>query len=245
MPNKNSLIAHEGERPYNDLLKIYRLACSGVFIFSKKARRGVASETSCACCQSASADNPDRAARAAQDGCFGAATGNCIQTDSSPFTPTAPQAETKEIGGGIDTAEMYSAVEEAAILYASNYPDQAAALLLDFVQSHAESKELQPWMMLFDIYQTQGKKAQFEELALEFVVKFERSAPTWSDAKVPGAKVEKPKAGGEAAVEGYVALTGILQRRQGFPVPEPGAGCAEGCRPAAGLCPAGGVGRLG
>lgn len=106
---------------------------------------------------------------------------------------------------------MYSAVEEAAILYASNHSDQAAALLLDFIQSHAERKELQPWMMLFDIYQIQGKKVPFEELALEFVVKFERSAPTWSDDKVPGAKIEKPKAEGGAAVEGYVALTGILQ----------------------------------
>jgi len=128
-------------------------------------------------------------------------------------SPPPPQAEinTVEGAGAVDTAEMYSAVEEAAILYASNYPDQATALLLDFVQNHAESKELQPWMMLFDIYQTQGKKALFEDLALEFVVKFERSAPTWSDAKVPGAKVEKPKVGGGAAVEGYVALTGILQ----------------------------------
>lgn len=106
---------------------------------------------------------------------------------------------------------MYSAVEEAAILYASDHPDQAAALLLDFVKNYTESKEIQPWMMLFDIYQIQGKKPQFEELALEFVVKFERSAPIWSDAKVSGAKTENPKLGGAAAVEGYIALTGILQ----------------------------------
>ncbi|BAN34167.1 hypothetical protein SCD_n00318 [Sulfuricella denitrificans skB26] len=106
---------------------------------------------------------------------------------------------------------MYSAVEEAAILYASDHPDQAAALLLDFVKNNADRKELKPWMMLFDIYQIQGKKALFEELALEFVVKFERSAPTWSDDKVPGVQTENPKAGGGTAVEGYVALTGILQ----------------------------------
>ncbi|MHB1591135.1 MAG: hypothetical protein ACYCTW_06340 [Sulfuricella sp.] len=113
--------------------------------------------------------------------------------------------------GAIDSAEMYSAVEEAAILYASGYPDQAAALLQDFIKNYAERKEIQPWVMLFDIYQIQGKKPQFEELALEFVVKFERSAPIWSDAKVPGAATENPKAGGGAAVEGYVALVGILQ----------------------------------
>lgn len=127
--------------------------------------------------------------------------------------PPPPQTETNTIGvaGVVDAAEMYSAVEEAAILYASDHPDQAAALLLDFVKNYAERKEIQPWMMLFDIYQIQGKKPQFEELALEFVVKFERSAPIWSDAKVPGVQTEKPKAGRGAAVEGYIALTGILQ----------------------------------
>ncbi|MDP2154633.1 MAG: hypothetical protein Q8J61_01425 [Sulfuricella sp.] len=106
---------------------------------------------------------------------------------------------------------MYSAVEEAAILYASDHPDQAAELLLDFIKNHAERKEIQPWTMLFDIYQIQGKKLRFDELALEFVVKFERSAPIWSDAKVPGVQTQKSKAGGGAVVEGYVALTGILQ----------------------------------
>ena len=106
---------------------------------------------------------------------------------------------------------MYSAVEEAAILYASDYPDKAAALLLDFIKNHAQSEEAQPWMMLFDIYQVQGRKARFDELALEFVVKFERSAPIWNDAKVPGAKTEKPNAGKTAATEGYVALSGVLQ----------------------------------
>lgn len=128
-------------------------------------------------------------------------------------SPPQPQTEKNTIWGEgvVDAAGMYSAVEEAAILYASDHPDQAAALLLDFIRNNAERKELQPWMMLFDIYQIQGKKPQFEELALEFVVKFERSAPIWSDAKVPGVQAEKPKAGRGAAVEGYVALSGILQ----------------------------------
>lgn len=129
--------------------------------------------------------------------------------------PSSPQPQTEKNTiwgeGVVDAAGMYSAVEEAAILYASDHPDQAAALLLDFIRNNAERKEIQPWMMLFDIYQIQGKRPQFDELALEFVVKFERSAPIWSDAKVPGVRTEKPKAGRGAAVEGYVALSGILQ----------------------------------
>jgi len=129
-----------------------------------------------------------------------------------PPSSPPPQPDMKGVrgGGAANTAEMYSMVEEAAILYASGYPDQAAALLRDFIRNHADSKVIQPWMMLFDIYQTQNMKPQFEELELEFVVRFERSAPIWSNAKVPGVKVDKPKAGG-AATEGYVALTGMLQ----------------------------------
>src|SRR6185295_3526270 len=39
--------------------------------------------------------------------------------------------------------------------------------------------EQQAWLMLFDLHQHLGMKREFEALALEFVVKFERSAPAW------------------------------------------------------------------
>ena len=107
---------------------------------------------------------------------------------------------------------MYSAVEEAAILYASNYPDQAAALLQDYIKSRPERTELQPWLMLFDIYQLQDARREFDELSMEFVVKFERSAPSWSDAKVPGVDAGNQKT--EPAAEAYVAFTGVLRGDQ-------------------------------
>ncbi len=117
------------------------------------------------------------------------------------------------IGGILPDAvaanETHSVVEESAVLYASNYSDQAAALLLDYIRSFPERPDAKPWLMLFEVFQIQGEKPQFEELALEFVVKFECTAPIWSDAKVSGILAEKPKEG--AAVEGYIALTGILQ----------------------------------
>lgn len=125
----------------------------------------------------------------------------------------SPNTETNTVGGmgAVESAEMYSAVEEAAILYASDHLDQAAALLLDFIKNHASQKELQPWMMLLDLFQAQGNKAKFDELTLEFVVKFERSAPIWKDDKASEIKSAGPKTSGGAAIEGYVALTGILQ----------------------------------
>lgn len=130
----------------------------------------------------------------------------------TPSVPPLPQVETLTVEGmrpdNLAAAEMGSAVEEAAVLYASDHADQSAALLLDYIRNYPERHDPKPWLMLFEIYQIQGKKRQFEELALEFVVKFERTAPIWSDAKVPGAKAEQPQAG--AAAEGYVSLTGML-----------------------------------
>lgn len=130
-----------------------------------------------------------------------------------PVAPPPPKpAETIGTGGmevdSLAAAEMGSAVEEAAILYASDHAEQAAALLFDFIRAFPEGRELQPWMMLFEIYQILGLRKQFDELTMEFVVKFERSAPIWSDDKVMGARKEKGPSG--AAAEGYVSLTGVL-----------------------------------
>ncbi|MGE5027062.1 MAG: STAS domain-containing protein [Betaproteobacteria bacterium] len=129
------------------------------------------------------------------------------------MTPPSPAGETlTTVGGALPEAvaadESHSAVEESAILYASGHADQAAALLLDHIRSVPEEADAQPWLMLFEIYQIQGEQRQFEELALEFVVEFERTAPIWSDAKVAGAKAGKPSAGSLA--EGYVALAGMV-----------------------------------
>lgn len=132
---------------------------------------------------------------------------------SAASTPPRPEVETLTTIGGalpeaVAAAEIHSVVEESAILYASDHSDQAAALLLDYIRSFPDRTDAQPWLMLFEIYQIQGEQRQFEELALEFVVKFERMAPIWSDAKVPGAKTGKSQAG--SAAEGYVSLTGMM-----------------------------------
>ena len=77
------------------------------------------------------------------------------------------------------TAESHSAVEEAAILYANERVDEAAATLLSFIKENSESRDLHPWMLLLDLYQVQNMKQPFDELSLEFIVRFERSAPVW------------------------------------------------------------------
>lgn len=145
-----------------------------------------------------------------------AASGAVFPQENNGLHPARAHTESHVTGSfdsdAVAAREMASVEEEAAILYASDHAEQAAALLLDFIRSHPDRLDIYPWMMLFDIYQIQGEKRLFDELALEFVVKFERSAPIWSAAKVPGAKALKPQA--TPAPEGYISLTGILQGDQ-------------------------------
>lgn len=128
-------------------------------------------------------------------------------------THAEPQAIGDADSEAVAARELGSVEEEAAVLYACDHSAEGASLLLDFVRNHPGQQNIYPWMMLFDIYQIQGELQQFEELALEFVVKFERSAPIWDATKVPGVKVRKPSAAAPAS-EGYVSLTGVLKGEQ-------------------------------
>jgi anti-anti-sigma regulatory factor len=103
--------------------------------------------------------------------------------------------------------EMPAAVEEAAVLFANGQTADAYARLTKALQGEdLGAWTLQVWLMMFDVLQHLGKKAEFEERSLEFVVKFERSAPVWVD--VPAAPKPNPalRTGGAATV----SLTGTL-----------------------------------
>ena len=108
-------------------------------------------------------------------------------------------------------AESCSAIEEAAIYYANALVDQAIAALVQGIKENPEIKEPQPWLMLLDLYQMSGMKQKFEELAMEFVVKFERSPPAWIEKK-PVAETKKPAMTGAS---NYFAFTGDLSAAAG------------------------------
>lgn len=106
------------------------------------------------------------------------------------------------------SAESYSAVEEAAVLYANERVAEAIAALQHFLKDNASSRDLQPWLLLFDLYQSQRMKPQFDELSMEFVVRFERSAPVWEESvEVPAAPIAKPKLARSGAM---VVLKGTI-----------------------------------
>jgi len=101
-------------------------------------------------------------------------------------------------------AGMCAVLENAVLLYASGHADAARALLAEGVESDPEA-QVSPlaWLALFDLLQRAGDRAGFEQLALQYVVRFERSAPAWNDRLRPAAQ---PR----ARVGGYIGVTGKL-----------------------------------
>ncbi len=116
-----------------------------------------------------------------------------VAAEPAAAPPTAPQIQAGDelvVFENI-SAETCSIVEEAAVYYANNMAEQAIAALSQYIQDHPGKKEMQPWLMLFDLYQIVQNSQAFNELSMQFVVKFERSAPIWKTPAVPVA-AKKP-----------------------------------------------------
>ena len=97
---------------------------------------------------------------------------------------------------------LCSVLENAALLYASGQAAPARQLLEQGVASDHDAK-LSPlaWLSLFDLMQRANDRNAFDQLSLQYVVQFERSAPAWEDTGKPASA----KSAG-----GYVAVTGKL-----------------------------------
>jgi len=112
---------------------------------------------------------------------------------------------------------LCSVLENAALMYASGQAAQARALLDQGVATDHDAK-LSPlaWLALFDLLQRANDRAAFDQLAMQFVVQFERSAPAWEErtatVAAPRTLLSRPTSGG------YVAVTGLLTAGVGNPL---------------------------
>jgi ABC-type transporter Mla MlaB component len=79
-----------------------------------------------------------------------------------------------------------SPVDEAAILYSSGQADMAERLL----QGVLATGDRRAWHMLFDLYCVQSREKEFEQLALDYAMRFETSPPVWQ--KLGGNSAAKP-----------------------------------------------------
>ena len=113
---------------------------------------------------------------------------------------TAPQAiEVAQANPG-----LCAVLENAALSFANGQDTAARELLEQCVQADPDTK-LSPlaWLALFDLLQRANDRIAFDQLAMQFVLQFERSAPSW-DEEV------KPPADDKSLGGGYIAVTGKL-----------------------------------
>jgi ABC-type transporter Mla MlaB component len=109
------------------------------------------------------------------------------------------------LGGNIDAIEISesgggSVIDETAILFANGEVDAAEAVL----RAGLRRDELGPatrmaWHMLFEIVNHRGDRAAFEQLAMDYALRFEHSPPAWID--YDDAAAARP-AGGAAGAAG-------------------------------------------
>jgi ABC-type transporter Mla MlaB component len=77
-----------------------------------------------------------------------------------------------------------SAIDEAAILFANGLIEPAEAGLRAAIHSDSLGDAAQrAWLMLFEIFQQRGDKGSFDNLTIEYVLRFESSPPAWIDYK--------------------------------------------------------------
>ena len=100
---------------------------------------------------------------------------------------------------------LCAVLENSALLFAGGQADPARALLEDGVVNDHDTK-LSPlaWLALFDLFQRTNDRRGFDQLAMQYIVQFERSAPAWDERVVrPGAPVDGKKGG-------FLTITGKL-----------------------------------
>jgi anti-anti-sigma regulatory factor len=114
------------------------------------------------------------------------------------WTPAQSAFEVAQANPG-----LCAILENAALRFASGQATEARALLEQGIEDDADTRaSMLAWLALFDLLQREGDKVAFDQLALRYVIQFERSAPGW-EARV------KPAVAARTLV-GLVALTGRL-----------------------------------
>jgi len=103
------------------------------------------------------------------------------ENDSGPAYAAVKPKSFEDIGIEVHEAlgGLPPELEEAAVLYANGKVGETATLLNRYLLDNPDAHDPLPWYMLFDLYEASGQRAPFEDAAVDFAVKFERSPPTW------------------------------------------------------------------
>jgi ABC-type transporter Mla MlaB component len=116
--------------------------------------------------------------------------------ESQPAAAAAPVPAAAEepmgsvtdiLGGNIDAIEINtsgagSLIDETAILFSNGQIEDAESILRAGLRNaDLGAAARMAWHMLFELVNQRGDKAAFEQLAMDYVLRFEHSPPAWID----------------------------------------------------------------
>ena len=99
-----------------------------------------------------------------------AAAKGAIQLDLSGISEVTPEGCTLLKAALVKLQKQQSRLQIAS---------GALVGLLQHYVAKAEGSAPEPWLLLMQLYQLQGKQTEFEDLAIEFAIHFEVSPPSW------------------------------------------------------------------
>lgn len=104
--------------------------------------------------------------------------------------------------------QIPQAIEQAAMLFSIDQAGAASAALESAIAGNDLGRFVQrAWGMLFELYQIEGRRQDFDRLAVEYAAKFETSPPTWAAVDQPATVAPKP------ANKSLISLSGPLNAK--------------------------------
>lgn len=106
---------------------------------------------------------------------------NLPSLDGSEDSRASVFSPSRSAAVGVQEMVVHDAeLEEAAIHFANGEDASAEAGLLQILApGGGRENHLYSWLALFDLYRATGEQDKFETAAIEFIARFDRSAPQW------------------------------------------------------------------
>ncbi len=140
-------------------------------------------------------------------------------TITGPRTATTQiddAGENSGLGGDIDAIEINTAsgssvIDEAAILFSNGQIEGAEAVLrAGLRRDDLGSSTRQAWLMLFELVNQRGDRAGYDQLAMDYALRFEHSPPAWIEYSDPVAGRPAPRPQTAAAAGACVRLPATI-----------------------------------
>jgi len=118
-----------------------------------------------------------------------------VQPMGKPLTLAPLEVNSDFLAGDIDAIEINtsgggSVIDEAAILFSNGQVDAAESVLRTGLHHDDLGAATRlAWHMLFELVNQRGDRAAFEQLTMEYALRFEHSPPAWMDyAEAPASR---------------------------------------------------------